>query len=50
MLESYRVLGVRLRLPVALSNVLTSRQLNSYRKVALPVSRTCQWAINRKEI
>ena len=36
--------NVKLRLPLASSKVVTLRQPSSWRKVTLPVSRTCQWA------
>lgn len=40
---------VKLRLPFASSEVLTLRQLSSWRKVTLPVSRTCQWTVGCKD-
>ena len=43
--QTYRILGVRLRLPFAHGKVLTLRQLSPQRNVTLPVSRTCQWTI-----
>ena len=52
--KTYKILegwdNVKLRLPFALSKVLTLKQLNSQRKVTLLVSRTCQWAVDSKKI
>ena len=48
--QTQRILGIRLRLPFALSNVLTSRQLSPQRNVILPASKTCQWTVGSKEI
>lgn len=47
---TYRVLGVGLRLPLALSKVGASRQLNPRRHVTRPGSRTRQRAGGSTEI